>query len=63
MKYKGEPNLCGSTTRKKTYFVFLSEKYQIISLILAVIGMIGIDEGGNVAAGTSTNGASHKIQG
>jgi len=27
------------------------------------IGMIGIDEGGNVAAGTSTNGASHKIQG
>ena len=48
---------------KKTYFVFLSEKYPIISLILAVIGMIGIDEGGNVAAGTSTNGASHKIQG
>lgn len=27
------------------------------------IGMIGIDKNGNIAAGTSTNGANHKIPG
>jgi N4-(beta-N-acetylglucosaminyl)-L-asparaginase len=27
------------------------------------IGMIAIDENGNIVAGTSTNGANHKIPG
>ncbi len=27
------------------------------------IGMVVIDDGGNIAAGTSTNGATHKIPG
>ena len=32
-------------------------------MLVLLLGMIGIDSSGNIGAGTSTNGASHKIPG
>ena len=32
-------------------------------MLVWFLGMIGIDSNGNIGAGTSTNGASHKIPG
>lgn len=48
-------------TKKLVYFeVHVESSFQRFCF---VVGMIVIDKNGNIAGGTSTNGASHKIPG